>query len=764
MRIRLLIIVLSVCSFTSLHAQKVGLVLSGGGAKGIAHIGMIKALEDNNIPIDYVTGTSMGAIVGGLYAAGYSPEEMMELLKSDDFQNWMSGKVEEKYQYYFRKESPTPEMFNLSIWAKDSLSANKNFFLPTNIVNPRQMNLVFTQLFGPANASCDYDFDYLMVPFRCVASDVYERKPIICKKGDLGDAIRASMTFPFIFKPIKLDGVLAYDGGIFDNFPVRTMVEDFNPDYIIGSKVASGRLAADEGDIIGQMENMVMDKTDYSVPEEKGILLSFQLQEVGLLDFNKADSIYKLGYDRVIDALDSIQRNVSRRVASEDVKEKRKRFKSQQPELIFNKIIINGVSQQQKDYIKNELPEEGHTFTYEEFKRSYFRLLSNPKISEIMPHAVYNYYERSYDLYLDFKIEDKILLSFGGLISSQNFNEIYLGATYQSLAPMSHTYAMDLQLGKTYNSVSLRARTDIPSFSVPMSLHLITAFSGRRYYEGEKIFDFRDNTAFIFQKDYYLKLKLGFPFRTKGKVELGLGYGAQVDNYYQSSLSSTVNRNFDKSHYNLAVGSVLFDSNTLNDIQYPTRGRRTSMMSQIVWGTEYYFKNDANTTTDRGNLAYLQFTANYESYKRIGSHFVLGHSIDLAFSSSRFLNNYTSTIIASPAFTPTPHSKMIFNEAFRANQFAAAGIKPLWRFNDNFHLRSELYAFLPYKEIKSDANRHAYYAKDFRTIKLMGEMSAVAQFSKISLSAYINYYKAPVSSWNVGFNIGYLLFTPKLVE
>lgn len=175
-----------------------------------------------------------------------------------------------------------------------------------------------------------------------------------------------------------------------------------------------------------------MDKTDYSVPENKGLLLSFELRDVNLLDFGKADFIYKLGYDKAMGLLDSIQRNVSRRVPLEDLKEKRKRFKGQLPELTLKKIIIKGVTLQ-KEYIKNELPEEGNTFTYEEFKQAYFRLLSNPKISEIIPHAVYNYYDRSYDLYLDFKVEDKLQLSFGGLISSQNFNEIYLGATYQSL-------------------------------------------------------------------------------------------------------------------------------------------------------------------------------------------------------------------------------------------------------------------------------------------------------------------------------------------
>ena len=125
---------------------------SGGGAKGLTHIGIIRALEENGIPIDYIAGTSMGAIVGSLYAMGYSPDEMEALLKSDDFKRWYSGNVEEKYIYYFKKNPPTPEFINIRISLKDSLKNVKPQFLPTSIVDPIQMNIVFLQLFGQATA------------------------------------------------------------------------------------------------------------------------------------------------------------------------------------------------------------------------------------------------------------------------------------------------------------------------------------------------------------------------------------------------------------------------------------------------------------------------------------------------------------------------------------------------------------------------------------------------------------------------------------
>ena len=198
-------------------AQNVGLVLSGGGAKGITHIGVIKALEENNVPIDYITGTSMGAIVGGLYAMGFTPEEMIELLKSDDFKRWSTGEVESNYRFFYRNSDPKPSFVEVPFKIRriDSLDIKYNLF-PTNIISPRQMNYAFVPLFSRSSAACDGDFNKLFIPFRCVASDIYNKRSVVFSKGDLGDAIRASMTFPFMFKPIMIDSCVLFDGGIYN--------------------------------------------------------------------------------------------------------------------------------------------------------------------------------------------------------------------------------------------------------------------------------------------------------------------------------------------------------------------------------------------------------------------------------------------------------------------------------------------------------------------------------------------------------------------
>ena len=203
--------------------QSVGLVLSGGGAKGIAHVGVIKALEENNIPIDYVTGTSMGAIIGGLYACGYTPEEMMELMCSQYFMTMSAGKYDPALTYYFSKPASSPQIFSLPLGGKAGSSKNKSDFNPQSLIAPTPMAFGFMEIFSPYTAQCRGDFDRLMVPFRCVASNMTDRRKQVMSGGNLGDAIRASMSFPLVFQAVKIDGNILYDGGIYDNFPVDVM-------------------------------------------------------------------------------------------------------------------------------------------------------------------------------------------------------------------------------------------------------------------------------------------------------------------------------------------------------------------------------------------------------------------------------------------------------------------------------------------------------------------------------------------------------------
>lgn len=147
---RLIIILTLLLTLLTSQAQTVGLVLSGGGAKGIAHIGLIKALEEHNIPIDYVTGTSMGSIVGALYAMGYTPDEMLQIMTSQQFLDWAFGVIPKQELYYFLLPEKTPEIVRLNLgWLKPDTTHNPtqmlNRIIPESVINPMPMNFAFME-------------------------------------------------------------------------------------------------------------------------------------------------------------------------------------------------------------------------------------------------------------------------------------------------------------------------------------------------------------------------------------------------------------------------------------------------------------------------------------------------------------------------------------------------------------------------------------------------------------------------------------------
>ena len=747
------------------QAQKVGLVLSGDGAKGMTHIGIIRALEENNIPIDYITGTSMGAIIGSLYAMGYSPDDMEALLRSEDFKRWYSGQIEPEYGYYFKQNRPTPEFFNIRFSFKDSLHI-KPQILPTSMVNPIQMNLVFVELFARATAACNGDFNHLFVPFRCIASDVYNKRPLIMRKGDLGDAVRASMSFPFVFKPIEIDSVLAYDGGIYNNFPTDIMREDFRPGVIIGSVVAANPGKPKENDLMSQLENMIMQKTDYTLPDSLGIVMTFKYDDVSLLDFDRLQELHDIGYNRTISLMDSIKSRIHRRTSAENVRLRRLVYRSNLPQFRFRDIYIEGANPQQQAYIKKEFHDEDHeVFTYEDLKRGYFRLLSDNMISEIIPHAVYDPKNDLYSLHLKVKMEDNFSVRMGGSVSTTSSNQIYLGLGYQNLNYYSKEITLDGQIGKVYNNAQLMAKIDLPT-RVPTSYRLIASLSTFDYYKKDKLFSKNDKPSFNSKDERFVKLMVALPFLANKRAEISIGYGKLQDNYFQSNVINFDKDRSDRSTYNLLGGAIGFYGSTLNARQYATKGYFEKLVAQVFTGKEKFIPGNPTETsfTTKDRQSWLQISYMKYAYHTMTPKFTLGWMAEMLYSSKNFSENYAATMLQAADFSPTPHSKIMYNEAFRANQFLAAGIKPIFVFNDMFQVRSELYGFMPIFPIKKNALNKAYYGKAFSRFEYLGEISVICQLPFGAISAYVNHYSSPKKEWNVGLTLGWQLFNYRFIE
>lgn len=764
--ISLILILLSLPCLLS--AQKVGLVLSGGGAKGMAHIGVIRALEENNIPIDYITGTSIGAVIGSLYAMGYSPDEMEELIGSDDFKNWYMGSKDMNYQFYFKQNPPTPGIISAQIAIRDSLTVIRP--MVNSVVDPLQMNLAFVDVFAGASAACGNDFNNLLVPFRAVASDVFNKSSIILSKGDLGSAVRASMSFPFVFRPIKIDSIIAYDGGIYNNFPVDVMVKDFNPDFIVGSVVAVAPGTPeieipDDYDLMGQVVSMIKQKSDYSLDSQLGVKVEFDLRSVGLLDFHKLDEVSELGYRNTMMLMDSIKSKTAARRDTLTVQNMRKEFKKHIPALKFSGIEVTGVNQAQRRYIRKEFNATDESLDFDDFKSGYFKLLSDEAISEIIPGTEFNESDSTFKLKLDVKLDDHPTFSLGGGLSTSISSQLYGSVSYNHIGESSDSYLLEGQFGRSYNNAQLLTNIDMAT-QIPMAFSVQLAYNNMNYFR---------SGAFIFSSDkfmpalnksieFFTKLKISRPFLNNYKAVFSLGIAHHKDYYSQSSNVDLRGFRYDCNRHNILGGSVMFTGNTLNAIQYPTSGRSETIHAFI--GTEndlFRPKNEYSTEFHSVDRSWLQLSANLEHYFQLSNHFTVGTLFEAFYSSRNFSTNYQATMMQAGHFRPTANSKFMYDPDFSAYAYVAGGIKPIWVINSIFHLRTELYVFQPTRAIRNVDNE-AKYGKVLSGFQSMGEINFVAQYQKISFNAFVDFSTSSSNPVMLGLTMGILMPNEWFIE
>lgn len=754
------------------QAQTIGLVLSGGGAKGIAHVGLIKALEENDIPIDYITGTSMGSIVGALYAMGYTPDEMMEIFNSQEFLDWAFGVIPKEQLYYFLLPEETPEIvtFNLGQVKPDTTetpTSMLNNIIPESVISPLAMNFAFMDLFDRYTAQCGGDFNKLFVPYRAIAANVNTKREEVFASGSLGDAVRASMSIPVAFKPITINGNVMYDGGIYDNFPVRPMEEEFHPDFMIGSILASGdttEIPLEEQDVISQLLTFIMQKNDYTIAPEKGIVVTCPTQDYTMFDFAKAQAIYEKGYEEGLAMADSIKQRITRRVSPQTRYIQRQAFKNRTPAMRFSQnITIEGVKDSEKEYIARQFYSHDSIMTMAEVYQGFLRNVSTQKLADLRPQAHYNPQTGLYDLHIIAKSREGISVGLGGFISSHNANSIYLGAHYHTLRLNSLDFDAGVYLGQSYQAGMISSRMDIGR-SHPMYLRLLLVSQKQNYNKILKFFYDVNTPTFISDNENYAKLSLGMPIANRAKLEFSAGYGYTVDSYFRSNIEEYSNNDRDISTYSMGMASIHAETNWLDNINYPTSGGFFQATASYIFGTEL-FKPVLSTHSPQNIFHhYFQLRASAHYYLPINSPFALGLRGEFAYNNNQFCENYTATIIQAPAFQPTPSSLNAFNTALRANQFIAVGILPIWKVINNLQLRTEFYGFAPIYTIHQNEEGKAYYGEAFENIHFFGEAAIVYTLPWAALSVYTNYCNAPTSQWTFGVTLGVQLFAPKFIQ
>ncbi|MCX6287256.1 MAG: patatin-like phospholipase family protein [Bacteroidetes bacterium] len=704
------------------QSQKVAVILSGGASKGGAHIGVLRALEEQHIPISYIAGTSVGAIIGGLYASGYTPDEIETLISSEEFQRNASGLMYDEYVYYYRREESNASWISLDINPKKKITSS----LPTSLKSPFMIDFRFMEIFAPPNAAAGGDFDKLFVPFRCVVADIDSSSAVIIKKGDLGSAIRASMSIPFVYNPVILNNKVMYDGGMYNNFPTNVAADDFKADVIIGSRVAERYDKPDPEDIVSQLLIMLMGKQSSNIPYPNSVLILPNVPVVDLLDFSHTKTLADSGYAAAMRKITAIRKLVHDSVDSDNLIRRREKFKHSQPLLVFDSVITKGLTRAQNAYVRQVLKHGQKLVSLDELRPEYFRFIDEGFVKTIYPEARFNAGTGHFDLLLDIRKSDGFSVDFGGNLSLGTVNEAFLELRYKYLWTKALHFLANGYFGKFYASAKLGARVDF----------------------------------YIIEREYFGDLCIGLPITNAGKIGLDFTYAFTNNKYYQSNQFSRYDT-ADQTGFNFFAPSLCFELNSLNRKQYAGAGAWLKLSLAYVNGTEGFLPG--STSTEKNEIVnhheWFCFRLLYDNYFKSLGPVKFGFYGEAVISNQPLFCNYVSTLIRATAFQPVPESQTLILPNFRALSYAGAGLKVVVRVYKKIEYRLEGYLFLPYQEILEDPVTHtATLGPVFSSRSVIASTALVYHSPLGPISLGVNYYDKSPGSFHLNLNFGYIIF------
>lgn len=742
--------------------QSVGLVLSGGGAKGIAHIGVIQALEDNDIPIDYITGTSMGAVVGGLYAAGYTPDEMLEMILSQEFADWSTGTINPSLAYYFDRGELTPAMVLFPL--RSAAAADS---VPKSLISGIPMSFAFMELFSAYTAQCEGDFNRLFVPFRSVASNVEGKHKHVFRDGRLSDAIRCSMTFPIVFQPIAVNDTLLYDGGIYDNFPVDVMRSDFAPSVMIGVNVSSSSSKGPQTSIMDQLDRLVIQGKLCELPDDEGIYMRIMLDQFSLLDFPRAREIYRIGYDHAMSMMDSIKGRVTSRTPVDVRRLRRRVFKSQSPYLRFDSVAVTGGTLRQNEHLQRIFSprEPADTFGIERARHAFYRAISSGKVADLYPTASYSDSTGLFTLNLKASVKGSFRGSLGGYISSSTSSYLYASVGYSSLNFSSVDATLGGWLGQTTMAGQFVGRLRLPG-SLSTALKVEAVASRSKYYQSDHLFYSDKYPTFVVSKEYFGRIAWTIAVGRSGAVEAGAGYGSVRDSYYTDNRMESYTRGRSYSHRHLWQAFARYTANTLDEQSYPRRGYSLGVTAMAVTGTEKVSvpQPEDGYTENVSHPKWIQGEVRGRFYPELSSKVSLGIETDVMLSTRHLPPTFSAAITSAPAFCPTPSSNNAFRAPFRSFSFVAAGLVPVYNISSSLSVRAGGYAFMPLRRLRELPDGKVSFGKWLSRPEVYCEGAVAYHFPFGSLAGYVNYSTGGEGRWNVGLSFGIFILPPRFLR
>lgn len=430
---------------TYAQRKKVGVVLSGGGAKGVAHIGVLKVLEEAGIPIDYIAGTSMGAIVGGLYAVGYNAKALDSMVRVQNWPFLLSDKV---YRYNLPfSEKETNEKYLVSF----PFSQKKGFKVPAGFVSGQNIYNLFSDLTVGYHDSIS--FKNLPIPFACVAANMVNGKEIIMDSGILPVAMRASMAIPGAFAPVILDSMVLVDGGISNNFPVN-VAKDMGAEITIGVDLSTGLKDAEGlNNIMGIVDQLTSfmglknyEKNKASVdlymnPDLKGYTAaSFNAAAIDTM-IRRGERIARANWDKIME----LKRQIGLETDEDASPHLENKF-LRTDTLLIGKIFIENVRESDEKWIRRQLGiREFSVTTLDGIHKAISFLYGTGAFSNVS-YALNG--DRIYDLTLKLKEKPASSLNLGFRFDSEEMASILLNTTLSHRALRGSRLSLTGRLNK----------------------------------------------------------------------------------------------------------------------------------------------------------------------------------------------------------------------------------------------------------------------------------------------------------------------------
>jgi NTE family protein len=744
--------------------QRVGVVLSGGGAKGLAHVGVLKALEENEIPIDYVVGTSMGGVVAGCYAAGMSPGQIEEIFLSPNFLDWMSGRLEKGYNYYYNKTDNNPGFLKLNL----SLDSLLNISFNSTLANDLSLNFALAERLAQPSAIAKNNFDSLFVPLRILAADIFTQSQVVLKKGVLSDALRATHTVPFFYNPIKVEGKYLFDGGVYNNFPVDVAQTEFHPDVIIGSNVSSKTYkeypyGEDDKLVSRSLLYMLLDKSDPERVPETGVYLQPDLTGYSSIDFAKAKSMIDSGYISTLRRIPEIKAKIGLRRTCESVANARNEFNSKAQPLLIDRIRFNGFNSRQQRYINRFFSSGKRPLYFSDVKTGFFELVSADYFKNIYPNFLYHTDTRKFDFQLSRRPQNNFQVDFGGVIATRNISNIFLGLNYYYFNRSLMHASLNFYAGAFYKSAQLKTRYDIPWFN-RFYVEPEAIFNSWDFYQGKDVLIKRYTPTVLNRIDRKVGASIGIPLGRQYRLSVNAAYINNFDRYINTKVVTSVDT-LDELHLSGYRTGFNMVTNQLNRKQYPSQGKMYQFSFDLFNVNERYDPG-STSVSEAGNSrhrSWIRGKITLEQYFKKG-FYSSGYFLEGVLSNQPLFTNYLGTIINAPGIFPLQDSRTLLLQNFRAFNYAAAGWRNVFAVRPNVDFRLEAYAFKPFDVISQDEQQHAYLNNNLMKIYFAGTAALVLHSTVGPVSLNVNYYDDSENPLGVILHVGFLLFHKTSLE